>query len=60
MTILEIKQAILAGYTVCWNNSSYIVTLESVCPLHDLSVTCKRTNTSKALKSSDFDNCFIL
>lgn len=60
MTILEIKQAILAGYTVCLDSSNYVVTLESVCPLHDLSVTCKRTQKTRALEFENFDNCFIL
>jgi hypothetical protein len=60
MNIQEIKQAIVEGLTVCWNNSGYIVTLDKVCPLHDLSVIFKRNGYMTALDPSEYDNCFIL
>lgn len=59
MTIKEIKAAILAGKTVCLISSSYIVKLESVSPLYELSVFGVRNSTVTALEPSDYDDCFV-
>jgi hypothetical protein len=60
MTLSEIKEALALGSVVCWNNSGYIVTLQKVCPLHDLSVIFKRTGYVTALAPSEYEDCFIV
>ena len=59
MTIQEIKVAILAGKTVCLISSSYVVKLESVNPLYELSVSGVRNSTVTALEPNDYADCFI-
>lgn len=60
MTLQEIREAINSGLIVCWSNSGHVVTLEQVCPLHDLSVISKRNNYITALQPNEYDDCFIL
>jgi hypothetical protein len=58
MTTQEIKAAILAGRTVCMNDSNHVVIVEPSF-LYGLAVMSSITKRYTVLYPNDLDDCFI-